>query len=76
MPSATPHIPKWERPGRTTEELDWADIKTIDLTTFNEPGGKEKLAEQLRDAVRPVPVLQCVAVAEADDRCTKRASLV
>jgi hypothetical protein len=55
MPSATysepPVIPKWKRPGKTSEELDWADIKVIDLSTFDEPGGKQKLAEDLRDAV-------------------------
>jgi hypothetical protein len=55
MPSATypepPTIPKWKRPGKTSESLDWADIKVIDLSTFYEPGGKQKLAEDLRDAV-------------------------
>ena len=55
MPSATypesPAIPKWKRPTKTTESLDWADIKVIDLSTFDEPGGKQKLAEDLRDAV-------------------------
>lgn len=57
MPSATysepPAIPKWKRPGKTSEDLDWADIKVIDLSSFDEPGGKQKLAEDLRDAVRP-----------------------
>ena len=55
MPSATyaepPAIPKWKRPGKTSEDLDWADIKVIDLSTFDQPGGKQKLAEDLRDAV-------------------------
>jgi hypothetical protein len=55
MPSATrpepPAIPKWKRPGKTSEDLDWADISIIDLSTFDEPGGKQKLAEDLRDAV-------------------------
>lgn len=44
-------LPKWDRPAKTTEELDWADIKVIDLSTFDEPGGKQKLAEDLREAV-------------------------
>jgi hypothetical protein len=55
MPSKVPldplAIPKWNRPGKTSEDLDWAEIKVIDLSTFDEPGGKEKLAEELRDAV-------------------------
>jgi hypothetical protein len=56
MPSATysepPAIPQWKRPGKTSEKLDWADIKVIDLSTFDEPDGKRKLADDLRDAVR------------------------
>lgn len=55
MPSAvTPEplaIPRWKRPKHTTERVDWADIKVIDLSTFDSPGGKQKLAEELRDAV-------------------------
>jgi len=55
MPSATlqqpPSIPKWERPKHTTKKLDWAEIKVIDLSTYHEPNGKQKLAEELRDAV-------------------------
>ncbi|CAN9159449.1 unnamed protein product [Alternaria alternata] len=55
MPSAVPQEPpsiaKWKRPQYTTEDLNWADIKIIDLSTFDEPNGKQKLAEELRDAV-------------------------
>ena len=55
MPSAVtpdpPIIPKWKRPARTTKQLDWADIKTIDLSNFHSPGMRQKLAEELRDAV-------------------------
>ncbi|KAI4668057.1 uncharacterized protein J4E92_005755 [Alternaria infectoria] len=55
MPSATlqqpPSIPKWGRPKQTTKKLDWAEIKVIDLSTYDEPNGKQKLAEELRDAV-------------------------
>lgn len=53
MPSAThpdpPVIPKWKRPQKTSEVLDWADIKVINLG---------RLAEELRDAVSGgVPLL-------------------
>ncbi|KAF2734835.1 2OG-Fe(II) oxygenase superfamily protein [Polyplosphaeria fusca] len=47
----TPTVPKWKRPGKTAEDLAWADIKVLDLSSFDEPGGKEKLADDLRDAV-------------------------
>jgi hypothetical protein len=46
-----PVISKWKRPVKTNEELEWADIKVIDLSKFDEPGGKSELAEELRDAV-------------------------
>lgn len=48
-------LPKWERPAKTTHDLDWVNIKVLDLSAFDAPGGKEKLAEELRDAVRCVP---------------------
>ena len=55
MPSAvSPEplpLPKWERPAPTNEELQWADIAVIDISTFDEPGEKERLAEKLRYAV-------------------------
>jgi hypothetical protein len=58
MPSAIsqspPRLRKWERPLKTAYDLPWADIKVIDISTFDEPGEKEKLAEQLRDAVCPL----------------------
>ncbi|KAF2103319.1 2OG-Fe(II) oxygenase superfamily protein [Rhizodiscina lignyota] len=55
MPSAIPiepiALPKWERPSKTKENLPWAKFVVIDLAKFDEPGGKQKLANQLRDAV-------------------------
>jgi hypothetical protein len=57
MPSAIlsdpSKLPKWERPVKTRHELPWADIAVIDISTFDEPGGKERLAEELRYAVNP-----------------------
>lgn len=56
MPSAITSpslaLPQWKRPAKTTESLPWADISVIDISTFGAPGGKEKLAEQLRHAVQ------------------------
>jgi hypothetical protein len=55
MPSAVPidpvPLPKWQRPGKTEASLPWADFVVIDLSKFDEPQGKQKLANQLRDAV-------------------------
>lgn len=48
---ASTTLPKWERPKKTTVDLDWADISVIDLSLFDTPSGKEKLADELRYAV-------------------------
>jgi hypothetical protein len=32
-------------------KVDWADLATLDLSLFEAPGGKEKLAKQLFDAI-------------------------
>lgn len=55
MPVATSpydNISEWTRPAETKEELDWAPLKEIDLSVFDTPGGKEKLAAELHDAVK------------------------
>jgi gibberellin 2-oxidase len=44
-------IEPWSRPKQTEEDLDWAPLATIDLARFDEPGGKQELAQQLYDAV-------------------------
>jgi gibberellin 2-oxidase len=55
MPSAiSPEqspLPRWKRPAPTNVDLPWAEISVIDISTFDEPGAKEKLANQLRHAV-------------------------
>lgn len=34
--------------------VDWADLVTLDLSQFDTSGGKQRLAEQLKDAVHRV----------------------
>ena len=54
MPSAvseTAPLPQWKRPAKTKARLDWADIAVIDISSFDEPGAKEKLAKELQQAV-------------------------
>lgn len=61
MPSAITETPpplrKWNRPAKTTIDLPWADIQVIDISNFDTPGKKQKLAEQLRKAVCSVLIL-------------------
>ncbi|KIW93659.1 uncharacterized protein Z519_06264 [Cladophialophora bantiana CBS 173.52] len=47
-------VKPWARPAETTEKLDWAPLTTIDLSRFDEPGGKQELAKQLYDALTRV----------------------
>jgi hypothetical protein len=35
----------------TSENLDWADLATLDLSKFDQPGGKEVLASELAVAI-------------------------
>ncbi|KAF9887183.1 hypothetical protein FE257_010437 [Aspergillus nanangensis] len=54
LPTEKVVIPSWNRPPPTTEDLDWAPLVQIDLSRFDEPGGKHELARQLYDAVTRV----------------------
>lgn len=41
----------------TAENLDWADLATLDLSKFDLPGGKEELAQELTRAISEVGML-------------------
>lgn len=34
--------------------VDWADLATLDLSLFDQPGGKNQLAKQLFDAIQNI----------------------
>jgi len=53
MPSAVPISPYKQVP-ETKADLDWAELVTLDLSLFDKPGGKQKLASQLEHAVHHV----------------------
>ncbi|KAF6828210.1 flavonol synthase, partial [Colletotrichum musicola] len=46
-PASRPLVKPWSRPPQTQEDLDWAPLTTIDLSRFDELGGKQELAKQL-----------------------------
>ncbi|KAF2706925.1 gibberellin 2-oxidase [Pleomassaria siparia CBS 279.74] len=52
--SNTPSVKPWSRPEPTREDLNWAPLATIDLSRFDEPGGKQELAKKLYDALTRV----------------------
>jgi len=47
-------IPPYQRPAETQEDLEWAPLVEINISRFDEPGEKQKLAAKLEDAVRNV----------------------
>ncbi|KAH8771608.1 hypothetical protein F5883DRAFT_456191 [Diaporthe sp. PMI_573] len=47
-------IEKYEQVPVTKEDLDWAELVTIDLSKFDTPGGKEELVKELEYAVTKV----------------------
>ncbi|EKG17700.1 Isopenicillin N synthase [Macrophomina phaseolina MS6] len=49
-----PALPRYVQIPETKHELDWADLATLDLSQFDAPGGKQKLAAQLFDAIQNV----------------------
>jgi len=52
MPIAVPRSFQYTHVQETKEDLDWADLATIDLSKFGTPEGKKELAQTLIDAVR------------------------
>ncbi|KAK6214136.1 hypothetical protein LQW54_004738 [Pestalotiopsis sp. IQ-011] len=47
-------IPTYNQIPETKYELDWAELATLDLSQFDQPGGKEKLAKQLAEAIEKI----------------------
>ncbi|KAF2996567.1 hypothetical protein E8E14_001645 [Neopestalotiopsis sp. 37M] len=47
-------IPTYHQIPETKYELDWAELATLDLSQFDQPGGKEKLAKQLAEAIEKI----------------------
>jgi isopenicillin N synthase-like dioxygenase len=54
MPAAPVSYTRYQDIPETKADLDWAELITIDLSIFDTPGGKEKLAKQLKHAISTV----------------------
>jgi len=68
-------VKPWSRPSPTTADLDWAPLTKIDLSRFDEPGGKQELAAQLADAVNRVGFWVVVNTGIDDERVLKQFSI-
>ncbi|KAF2446408.1 2OG-Fe(II) oxygenase superfamily protein [Karstenula rhodostoma CBS 690.94] len=49
-----PPVLTYRQVPETQFELQWADLATLDLSLFDTPGGKEKLAKQLFQAIEKI----------------------
>ncbi|PLB43999.1 iron/ascorbate family oxidoreductase [Aspergillus steynii IBT 23096] len=47
-------IDRYDHVPETKEDLDWAELITLDLSQYDQPGGKQDLVKQLEHAVRYV----------------------
>jgi hypothetical protein len=70
-----PLVKPWNRPKLTSEILDWADLPKIDLSRFDEPGGKQDLAKELYEAVTKVGFWSVVNTGIDDDRVLRQFSI-
>ncbi|KFY14708.1 hypothetical protein V492_02466 [Pseudogymnoascus sp. VKM F-4246] len=68
-------VKPWTRPTPTSENLDWAPLVKIDLSRFDEPGGKQELAKQLYDAVTRVGFWVVVNSGIDDERVLRQFSI-
>ncbi|KAI1166587.1 Clavaminate synthase-like protein [Nemania serpens] len=53
-PSHALGLPTYHQLPETQYELEWADLVTLDLSQFDQPGGKQKLAAQLFEAIQKI----------------------
>ena len=68
-------VKPWSRPSPTSEKLDWAPLAQIDLSRFDEPGGKQELARQLYDAVSRVGFWVVINTGLNDERILRQFSI-
>ncbi|KAF1851286.1 gibberellin 2-oxidase [Cucurbitaria berberidis CBS 394.84] len=68
-------VKPWSRPEQTKEDLEWAPLTTIDLARFDEPGGKQDLAQQLYDAITRVGFWVVTNSGIDDERVLKQFSI-
>ena len=72
---ALPPLPKYEQVATTTAELDWADLVTLDLSDFERPGGKERLAAQLFLAVQSIGFFYVINFGLSQDEVDRQFAL-
>ncbi|KAI1401286.1 Clavaminate synthase-like protein [Hypoxylon fuscum] len=67
-------VKSWTRPQKTSEKLEYAELPQIDLSLFDEPGGKQELAKQLYDAITRIGFWSVVNTGLDDERVLRQFS--
>ena len=68
-------VKPWSRPALTKEHLSWAPLPKIDLSRFDEPGGKQALATDITDAINRVGFWTVVNTGIDDEQVLKQFSI-
>lgn len=70
-----PPLPKYKQVDVTSAELDWADLVTLDLSDFDNAGGKERLASQLFQAVQSIGFFYVINFGLSQDEVDRQFAL-
>ncbi|GAA5994455.1 uncharacterized protein JCM10292_002074 [Rhodotorula paludigena] len=70
--SAAPELPPYSRPPATKEKLNHLSLASLDLSKFNQPGGKEELVDELRKAISEVGFLFVTGHGMEDDEVVRQ----
>ncbi|GAA6004856.1 hypothetical protein JCM10207_008429 [Rhodosporidiobolus poonsookiae] len=75
MPTAVADLPPYQRPPATEEDLEYVDLALIDVSKFNQPGGKEQLVEDLRNAIEKLGFFLVVGHGIEDEEVLRQLSI-
>lgn len=54
MATVTQQVLEYVQAPETSADLDWADLATLDLSKYDQPGGKQELATEFKKAIEEV----------------------
>ncbi|ORY29543.1 hypothetical protein BCR39DRAFT_481674 [Naematelia encephala] len=75
MPIAVPQLYEYNHVPETKEDLDWADLPTIDLSKFGTPEGNAELSQTLIEAIRTKGFFYVVGYDISQERVNRQFAL-
>ncbi|KAI3604213.1 flavonol synthase [Moniliophthora roreri] len=73
--NSKPQVETWISHPETSADLDWAPLQIIDLSRFDDPNGKQELADQLRDSVKRWGFWTVVGVGISQEQLDRQLSI-